>query len=148
LKHKFRAGFTLVELLIVIIIIAVLATIAVPKFNNAWRASSEARLRENIKEYRGAIERFRNDTGLYPATVSDIRKQSAPATGIDSAGVSKPIPAGTWQGPYMRFYNSGNAIHPSYRNPSYTYTIVAPNVGNFKANMNWRDLSGVLISTW
>jgi prepilin-type N-terminal cleavage/methylation domain-containing protein len=148
LKQKFRAGFTLVELLIVIIIIAVLASIAVPKFTKAWRASSEARLRENIREYRAAIERFRNDTGLYPATVSDIRAQSKPATGLTEAGVSQPIPPGSWQGPYMKFHSSGSAIFPAYRNPNYTYTIVAPGVGNFKANMNWKDLSGVYINTW
>ncbi len=148
MKQKFRAGFTLVELLIVIIIIAVLATIAIPKFNNAWRASSESRLRENLREYRAAIERFNNDTGLYPATVSDIRAQSKPANGLDSSGTLKPIVAGTWQGPYMKFYSSGNAIFPAYRNPSYTYLTTAPNVGKFSVNMNWRDLSGVFINTW
>lgn len=148
MKQKFRGGFTLVELLIVIIIIAVLASIAIPKFNSAWRASSESRLRENLREYRAAIERFRNDTGLYPATVADIRKQSAPATGLDSAGASKPILAGTWQGPYMKFYSSSNAIYPAYRNPSYKYEVTAPKVGQFSVNMNWRDLSGVFINTW
>ena len=148
MKQKYRVGFTLVELLIVIIIISVLATIAIPKFNNAWRASSEARLRENIREYRAAIERFYNDTGLYPATVSDIRAQSKPANGLTKDGVSQPIPAGTWQGPYMKFHNSGNAIYPAYRNPSYKYEVTAPNVGKFRANMNWKDLSGVNITTW
>ncbi|MEI7985772.1 MAG: prepilin-type N-terminal cleavage/methylation domain-containing protein [Armatimonadota bacterium] len=148
MKQKFRAGFTLVELLIVIIIIAVLATIAIPKFNKAWRASSESGLRENLREYRAAIERFQNDTGLYPASLSDIRAQSKPANGLDSSGASKPIPAGTWQGPYMKFYSSSSSIYPAYRNPSYTYTTVAPNVGKMKVNMSWKDLSGVYINTW
>jgi general secretion pathway protein G len=148
LRQKIQAGFTLVELLIVIIIIAVIASIAVPKFNNCWRASSESRLRENLHEYRGAIERFRNDTGLLPASVSDIRKQTAPTTGPNSSGASKPIPAGSWQGPYMKFYSSTSSIFPAYRNPSYTYVISGPNIGKLTLNMNWNDLSDVNLTTW
>jgi hypothetical protein len=137
-----------VELLIVIIIVAVIASIAIPKFNSAWRASSESRVRENLREYRTAIDRFRNDTGLLPASLSDIRKQSAPATGLDAAGVSKPIPDGSWQGPYLKFYSSTSSIYPAYRTPSYSYVVSGPNIGKLTLNMNWTDLNGVSLTTW
>ena len=148
MRQRIRSGFTLVELLIVIIVISILASIAIPKFNNAWRASSESRLRANLHEYRSAIERFHNDTGLYPATVANIRSQTSPATGLDSAGVSVAIPSGSWQGPYMKFYSSTSAIYPAYRSPSYTYVVTGSEIGKFTLNMNWLDLNGVNLRTW
>ena len=148
MKQRIRSGFTLVELLIVIIIGAVLASIAIPKFNTAWRSSSESRLRENLKEYRNAIERYHSDTGFYPATMSDIRAQSAPANALDANGVSRQIPDGTWNGPYLKFYPSTNAIYPDLRAIGYSYGIASPTVGKLFINSSNRDLNGARYNTW
>ena len=48
-RKVWNKGFTLVELLIVIIIIAVLAAIAIPKFANSSLRSKESALRSNLK---------------------------------------------------------------------------------------------------
>ncbi|MEI8281139.1 MAG: prepilin-type N-terminal cleavage/methylation domain-containing protein [Armatimonadota bacterium] len=148
MKQKKRLGFTLVELLIVIIIISVLASVAVPKFNSAWKSGTESRLHQNLMEYRNAIERFHSDTGLYPASMSDIRLQTAPATGLGSTGTSQPIAAGSWNGPYFKLYSNPSSYHPDIRNLGYTYTVSSPNVGKLVINSSARDLNGVRYSSW
>ena len=76
-----RRAFTLVELLIVIIIIAVLAAVAIPKFQNSSQRADEASARADLKVIRQAIELFRNDTTLYPLTIPALSATSAPSKG-------------------------------------------------------------------
>ena len=67
-----QAGFTLVELLIVVIIIAILAAIVVPQFTSATRDAQEAALDANLAAMRSAIELFRgqHSGGIYPGGVA------------------------------------------------------------------------------
>lgn len=98
-----RRAFTLVELLIVIIIIAVLAAVAIPKFQNSSQRADEASARADLKVIRQAIELFRNDTTLYPLTIPALAATSAPSKGRRFNGnnwLSPALPAG-WQGPYL-----------------------------------------------
>ena len=102
-RLSLRRAFTLVELLIVIIIIAVLAAIAIPKFANSSTRSKESALRSNLKVVRNAVENFRADTGMAPQTLVDLTKElgSAPTQGINSSGTVATL-TGTYRGPYMQ----------------------------------------------
>jgi prepilin-type N-terminal cleavage/methylation domain-containing protein len=148
LKHRIRSGFTLVELLIVIIIIAVLASVAVPKFSTSWKSSSESRLKSNLHQYRVAIGRFYDDTGLFPNSMTDIRSQSAPTTGLDTLGTVQPIPPGSWQGPYIKTFSGSTVTHPDLRGTGYKYGILAPEVGNIMINTAQKDVFGIRLNTY
>ncbi|MFD2450531.1 type II secretion system protein [Ideonella paludis] len=64
--HVLRRGFTLVELLIVVIILAVLAAIVIPQFNSATSDTQEAALDANLAAMRNAIELYKAQHGSYP----------------------------------------------------------------------------------
>lgn len=99
-------AFTLVELLIVITIVAVLAAIAIPRFANSALRAKESSLRANLHLIRLASDRAEADTGL-TFEVAALDDPTPPATGYDRGVMNtdwpkKPVPAGTWRGPYLR----------------------------------------------
>ena len=61
-----RRGFTLIELLVVMSIIAVLLTIAVPRYFRALERSRETVLRQDLSVMREAIDKHLGDYGQYP----------------------------------------------------------------------------------
>ena len=65
-----RRGFTLVELLVVMAIIATLLTIAVPRYFRSLQRSREAVLQQDLTTLRESIDKFYGDTGKYPQTLA------------------------------------------------------------------------------
>lgn len=61
-----KKGFTLVELLVVLAIIATLLSLAVPRYFQHVERSKEAVLRENLSAMRDAIDQFHADTNTWP----------------------------------------------------------------------------------
>ena len=66
------AGFTLVELMVVLVIIALLLTIAVPRYFGAVENGKRSVQRQNIAAIRDAIDKYRGDQGSYPQTLDDL----------------------------------------------------------------------------
>lgn len=64
-----RDAFTLIELVVVIIIVAILTAVAVPKFYDRADDAREAATLQSLATLRGAIELHRADLGSYPATL-------------------------------------------------------------------------------
>lgn len=67
-----RKGFTLVELLVVLAIIATLLAIAVPRYFQHVDRSKEAVLRENLATVRDAIDQFHADKGKWPESLESL----------------------------------------------------------------------------
>src|SRR5258708_5726096 len=67
-----RSGFTLIELMVVLAIIATLLTIAVPRYFSSVERSKEAVLRENLYQMRDAIGKYQADKGKYPETLDAL----------------------------------------------------------------------------
>lgn len=65
-----NAGFTLVELLVVAIILAVLAAIVVPQFASTTRDAEESALKANLAAIRSAIDLYQQQHGQYPAATA------------------------------------------------------------------------------
>ena len=66
------AGFTLVELMVVMLIIAILAGIAVPAYIKSIQAAREAVLKEDLHVLRDAIDSYTNDKNKAPQTLDDL----------------------------------------------------------------------------
>lgn len=65
-------GFTLVELLVVLAIVATLLTLALPRYFGSIDKSKEAVLKENLYQLRDAISRYHADKGKYPETLDSL----------------------------------------------------------------------------
>ncbi len=65
-------GFTLIELLVVLAIVALLLTLAVPRYFNSLDSSKETILVENLRIVRETIDKFYGDTGRYPDSLEEL----------------------------------------------------------------------------
>jgi len=104
-----RGGFTLVEIMIVVAIIALLAAIAVPNFLRSRKRSQATQVLEDLRQIDSAIDQYA------------IENNKAGGTNVVWADVQKYIKTGT------RLYNSGGA---DILNNSFSITSVdtAPKV--------------------
>jgi len=71
-NDKRDAGFTLVELMIVLAIIGVLLTVAIPSFVGAVRQAREAVLKEDLHVLRSAIDSYTADKQKAPQSLEDL----------------------------------------------------------------------------
>ncbi len=65
-------GFTLIEILIVVMIIGILVTLAQPSFHRAVSSAREATLKENLFVLRDVIDQYYADNGKYPQALKDL----------------------------------------------------------------------------
>jgi len=70
--RKQDAGFTLIELIVVMTIIAVLMLIAVPRFASAIKMAKEAVLKEDLHVMRAAIDSYTMDKQKAPQSLDDL----------------------------------------------------------------------------
>jgi general secretion pathway protein G len=66
------SGFTLMELLVVLAIIASLLTLAMPRYFHSVDRSKEAVLRQDLMVMRDAIDKFFSDRGRYPTSLDEL----------------------------------------------------------------------------
>ena len=136
MKKKTR-GFTLIELMIVVAIIGILASIAIPKFANMVRRSSEGQVKGNLGSIRSALSIYYSDlegqfpSNLYSLTVAGKYLTAIPAMKLPDYHASTTIirhnltPNGAGCGsPYMldtgelMFWDDGGIICPTSTAPA------------------------------
>lgn len=102
-RRRNQSGFTLVELLIVVIILGILAAVVIPQFNTAAAESKESALASNLATIRQAIELYKvQHNDAFPGAT--IVTQLTTATDVTGA-------AGTKYGPYIRNNFPANPIN-------------------------------------
>ncbi len=70
-----RAGFTLIELMIVMAIIGILAAVAMPQLVGTPKRAREAALRENLFTFRSCIDQYFADKGKYPESLQTLETE-------------------------------------------------------------------------
>jgi len=71
-RPKNESGFTLIELMIVMMIVAILSMVAIPRFTAAMRKAREAVLREDLHVMRSAIDAYTMDKQKAPQSLDDL----------------------------------------------------------------------------
>jgi general secretion pathway protein G len=93
LRHDSEAGFTLLEILLVVVIIAMLVGIAAVRLGGQSQRAKEVAAQRQIDAYKTALGIYELDNGLYPSTEQGLAALVAQPT-------TPPVPT-RWRGPYL-----------------------------------------------
>jgi len=139
-----KAGFTLIEMLVVILIIAVLAVIVIPRLLSSSRKAREAALRADLLELRNAIQKFNGDMGDWPAGLDQLMlPKSNPPTGSGGGGIA--LDPNSYQGPYLRNPDQGLPVDPFTKAVDWDYN---PASGDIHSASTSIALDGTYYSYW
>lgn len=92
-RGLYERGFTLIELMVVILIIGLLATIVVQNLRSATDRAKRVKAQADIAQIKSGLDRYYLDAGSYPTT-----DQGLPALVAAPTGGNIPH---DWQGPYL-----------------------------------------------
>lgn len=113
-----QRGFTLIEIMVVVVIIGVLGAIVVPQFMSRPDQAKVTAARTDIQAIATALEMYRLDTFSYPSTQQGLEALSKRPAGGPAAknwnpqGYLKSLPLDPWGMPYQY-------LNPGTRSTSY-----------------------------
>lgn len=87
-NNRKKAGFTLIEVLLVVAIIGILAAIALPRLSGRMEGSQISAAKSALSSIGSALDLYELDNGKYPSSLQDL--------------VTQPGGAQNWQGPYLK----------------------------------------------
>lgn len=90
LARNARSGFSLIEIVIAVTIMAIVAALVVPNVMNYLKKSQVRSTKVALENVKGAIENFNADTGSYPTNLSELKTRPA-----DEKLAKR------WDGPYI-----------------------------------------------
>jgi general secretion pathway protein G len=101
-----RSGFTLIEILVVIVVIAILATLVAPNIFQHVGAAKSATAKSQIEMLGAALDAYRLDNGRYPSTEQGLnalweKPTIDPPANWRAPYLRKPVPVDPWGRPYV-----------------------------------------------
>ena len=114
-QRPVRSGFTLIEILVVIVVIAILATLVAPNIFQHVGAAKGATAKSQIEMLGAALDAYRLDNGRYPTTEQGLgalweKPQIDPPANWRGPYLRKPVPPDPWQRPYS--YTAPGQVNP------------------------------------
>ena len=109
---KEQRGFTLIEIMVVVVIIGVLGAIVVPQFMGRPDQAKVTAAKTDIQAIGTSLEMYRLDNAHYPSTLQGLEALSKRPAGTPAArnwnpqGYLKSVPVDPWGTPYQ-YLNSG-----------------------------------------
>jgi len=98
--HRQRLrGFTLIEILIVIVILGLLISLVAPTMFSKVASSKRKTAEAQMQMLSTALDTYRLDVGRYPAKLEELRSSDEPAW--DGPYMPRDIPADPWGNPYV-----------------------------------------------
>jgi general secretion pathway protein G len=104
--QKSQKGFTLIEVMVVVVILAILAAIVVPKIMSRPEQARMVKAKQDILAIQSALDLYQLDNGFYPSTEQGIQAlvQKPTTPPIPSAwkdgGYLSKLPIDPWGNPY------------------------------------------------
>src|SRR5471030_3223339 len=104
--RKRRPGFTLIEILVVIVVIAILATLVAPNIFQHVGAAKSATAKSQIEMLGAALDDYRLDNGTYPNTQQGLgalweKPSTDPPANWRTPYLRKPVPLDPWGRAYV-----------------------------------------------
>lgn len=93
-EYRGQSGFTLIEMLVVIVIMGILAAVVAPRFFGKTEQSRIAAAQAQIESFCMAIDSYQLDNGFFPTTEQGLNAL------LEKPG--KPPEPRNWRGPYLR----------------------------------------------
>ncbi len=90
-RRRRQSGFTLVELLLVLVLLGILAALVLPKFTGRTEQARITAAQTQISSFGTALDAYEVDTGSYPRG----------AEGLNSL-IAQPADVTNWRGPYLK----------------------------------------------
>jgi general secretion pathway protein G len=136
-------GFTLIEMLIVIVVIAILALIVIPRLLGAGRKAKEATLRGDLHQLRNSVQQFEADCGDYPSALDELMTQPSAGT---TGGTGIALDVNGWQGPYLRTPD-GNLPEDPFTESGTTWSYTS-STGHVQSGSTLTAINGDAYSSW
>jgi len=100
------AGFTFIEIMVVVAILAILAALVVPRIMGRTDDAKRTAAKVQIRNIEGALQLYKLDNGVYPSTEQGLKALvEKPSVGVipkkwKLGGYIPKLPADSWQNPY------------------------------------------------
>jgi len=138
-----NAGFTLVEILIVVVILGILAAIVIPQFSQASTEARENSLRANLQTIRSQIELYKIQHNDNEPTFANFVAQMTGTTDIDGAATGSDFGPYLQQIPVNPFTNTNTLDNTGNAGDDVAAWEYDETDGSFNADDSGTDAAGV-----